>query len=235
MGPTMHAILQGCRGDADRGLSKVPRCCPSLATWYRLIAPGSIPRSLLRTFNFEIWKLKCLGACPEDLYSGFPIGSLEGENGLDTEVSVLSPATCRRRHVEAELQGAAWDGARGEGRLPAPGKVVYLGLAGQPFGVAKAVDDMKRRFVEGTATGDAVLTVINKIEECDTIGALLVGEVRAGEKLLIHDAPVGGGITSLPDGGSAGEAMVKLKIHSRILNLLPDRPDARVLNGKIVA
>ena len=33
-----------------------------------LIAPGSIPRSLLRTFNFEIWKLKCLGACPEDLY-----------------------------------------------------------------------------------------------------------------------------------------------------------------------
>ena len=34
-----------------------------------LIAPGSIPRSLLRTFNFEIWKLKCLGACPEDLYS----------------------------------------------------------------------------------------------------------------------------------------------------------------------
>ena len=29
---------------------------------------GSIPRSLLRTFNFEIWKLKCLGACPEDLY-----------------------------------------------------------------------------------------------------------------------------------------------------------------------
>ena len=33
-----------------------------------LIAPGSIPRSLLRAFNFEIWKLKCLGACPEDLY-----------------------------------------------------------------------------------------------------------------------------------------------------------------------
>ena len=33
-----------------------------------LIAPDSIPRSLLRTFNFEIWKLKCLGACPEDLY-----------------------------------------------------------------------------------------------------------------------------------------------------------------------
>ena len=37
--------------------------------WSVLIAPGSIPRSLLRTFNFEIWKLKCLGACPEDLYS----------------------------------------------------------------------------------------------------------------------------------------------------------------------
>ena len=36
---------------------------------FGLIAPGSIPRSLLRTFNFEIWKLKCLGACPEDLYS----------------------------------------------------------------------------------------------------------------------------------------------------------------------
>ena len=38
-----------------------------------LIAPGSIPRSLLRTFNFEIWKLKCLGACPEDLYLKNPI------------------------------------------------------------------------------------------------------------------------------------------------------------------
>ena len=38
----------------------------------RLIAPGSIPRSLLRTFNFEIWKLKCLGACPEDLYFPAP-------------------------------------------------------------------------------------------------------------------------------------------------------------------
>ena len=38
-----------------------------------LIAPGSIPRSLLRTFNFEIWKLKCLGACPEDLYFGVPL------------------------------------------------------------------------------------------------------------------------------------------------------------------
>ena len=36
--------------------------------FHPLIAPGSIPRSLLRTFNFEIWKLKCLGACPEDLY-----------------------------------------------------------------------------------------------------------------------------------------------------------------------
>ena len=41
----------------------------SRSTVSRLIAPGSIPRSLLRTFNFEIWKLKCLGACPEDLYS----------------------------------------------------------------------------------------------------------------------------------------------------------------------
>ena len=33
-----------------------------------LIAPGSIPRSLLRTFNFEIWKLKCThkGVAPPD-------------------------------------------------------------------------------------------------------------------------------------------------------------------------
>ena len=45
--------------------------------WF-LIAPGSIPRSLLRTFNFEIWKLKCLGACPEDLYCGNPKCGTEG-------------------------------------------------------------------------------------------------------------------------------------------------------------
>ena len=43
-----------------------------------LIAPGSIPRSLLRTFNFEIWKLKCLGACPEDLYSGARTADRDG-------------------------------------------------------------------------------------------------------------------------------------------------------------
>ena len=43
-----------------------------------LIAPGSIPRSLLRTFNFEIWKLKCLGACPEDLYFWRSMNRLPG-------------------------------------------------------------------------------------------------------------------------------------------------------------
>ena len=43
----------------------VASICPATGA---LIAPGSIPRSLLRAFNFEIWKLKCLGACPEDLY-----------------------------------------------------------------------------------------------------------------------------------------------------------------------
>ena len=45
-----------------------PQLRPSSSLYFALIAPGSIPRSLLRTFNFEIWKLKCLGACPEDLY-----------------------------------------------------------------------------------------------------------------------------------------------------------------------
>ena len=51
-----------------------------------LIAPGSIPRSLLRTFNFEIWKLKCLGACPEDLYSmkGFTTAMTPNRSRVDT-------------------------------------------------------------------------------------------------------------------------------------------------------
>ena len=50
---------------------------PQILTRNRtLIAPGSIPRSLFRTFNFEIWKLKCLGACPEDLYLDYEIKQL---------------------------------------------------------------------------------------------------------------------------------------------------------------
>ena len=58
------------RGDGGSLFVLAGRCaCSKLAHSEYLIAPGSIPRSLLRTFNFEIWKLKCLGACPEDLYS----------------------------------------------------------------------------------------------------------------------------------------------------------------------
>ena len=51
------------------GKSKALTLSNFFSVGHFLIAPGSILRSLLRTFNFEIWKLKCLGACPEDLYS----------------------------------------------------------------------------------------------------------------------------------------------------------------------
>ena len=61
-GATLYIPPSVSRPVADEAFNEL------LSSKEHLIAPGSIPRSLLRTFNFEIWKLKCLGACPEDLY-----------------------------------------------------------------------------------------------------------------------------------------------------------------------
>ena len=63
-----------------------------------LIAPGSIPRSLLRTFNFEIWKLKCLGACPEDLYSALQ-SNTTGFSNTASGVSALASNTEGNRNT----------------------------------------------------------------------------------------------------------------------------------------
>ena len=75
-----------------------------------LIAPGSIPRSLLRTFNFEIWKLKCLGACPEDLYSRYAEHGLSGGafSRISNQIRLRWAWESQMIIREKALEGSSW-------------------------------------------------------------------------------------------------------------------------------